>query len=832
MTSVPATRVLVLDMQPIDPPLGGGRLRLLGLYHALGMPTTYVGTYDWPGPTERRHRLSETLEEVDVPLSPAHFQVNEQWQSFNFGRTLIDTAFPLMARLSTNFVHAVVEAIRKADIVVFSHPWVYPVARDAVDDERQLLVYDAHNFEGLLRTELLDDGGFGSEIVKQVISTEYELARRADLILTCAREDAKLFQEVYGIEAQRLHDAPNGVFCDKVRPATREERKSAQRALGLCGPCAIFLGSAFRPNVDAVRFLCKELAPALPGVTFLVCGGVCDAPDVGLLRHDCVPNVVFAGLLTDEQKTQYLRAADLAVNPVFTGSGSNLKMFEFAAAGLPVVTTAVGARGIDAGGETLGLVVDARELASAVSSISSDPERAEHLGQQARKSVENRYAWEKISPRLGQMLAAQLTNKRSHAEAAAGRRGSDVDEEKGRTAQVHPMADPTTEPSRAEALGGTAIERTEPPRPFALMTSWGIRCGIAENSRELWAQLEGLGAECHILANVLSGEDGLQVTTADSNGASVERVWRYREPPGEAVVEACRRRGVDRIWVQYHTAFFGVEALQDLLARAHRTGLSTVVTLHDAGAISVESLRRLAAMGGTFVVHDDRERNGLERLGFRHVVHVPLGILDLPEAETNGQRHRIRGNPPVLGTFGFLRPHKGVHELIEATGILAPLFPSIRLLGLTAMYTTEESAPYLQRCRELIRSLDLDDRVQIRTDFLSVEDVIGSLRRCDIVVLPYHRTNEGASAAAQLAIASRRPVIVTRQPMFRSLSGITYAVEGEAPSLLAAGIATLSNSPILQEKLRSGADQYIRANSFSSVAKRYAALLATAAHTQ
>ena len=43
--------VTVLDMQPIDPPVGGGRLRLLGLYHALGadLRATYVGTYDWPG---------------------------------------------------------------------------------------------------------------------------------------------------------------------------------------------------------------------------------------------------------------------------------------------------------------------------------------------------------------------------------------------------------------------------------------------------------------------------------------------------------------------------------------------------------------------------------------------------------------------------------------------------------------------------------------------------------------------------------------------------------------------------------------------------------------
>ena len=50
-------QVLILDMQPIDPPIGGGRLRLLGLYHGLGadMPSKYIGTYDWPGEKYREH---------------------------------------------------------------------------------------------------------------------------------------------------------------------------------------------------------------------------------------------------------------------------------------------------------------------------------------------------------------------------------------------------------------------------------------------------------------------------------------------------------------------------------------------------------------------------------------------------------------------------------------------------------------------------------------------------------------------------------------------------------------------------------------------------------
>ena len=78
--------VAVLDMQPIAPAVGGGRLRLLGLYHALGVPTTYVGTYDWPGPGHRDHqkegRNPETRHGMPIPVPRFCLQAGFIFQSF------------------------------------------------------------------------------------------------------------------------------------------------------------------------------------------------------------------------------------------------------------------------------------------------------------------------------------------------------------------------------------------------------------------------------------------------------------------------------------------------------------------------------------------------------------------------------------------------------------------------------------------------------------------------------------------------------------------------------------------------------------------------------
>ena len=91
-------------MQPIDPPIGGGRLRLLGLYHNLGanIDCTYVGTYDWPGENYRSHTRSQTLREIDVPLSNEHHDVAAELGGRAGGKVVIDLS---QVELTPDFSH-------------------------------------------------------------------------------------------------------------------------------------------------------------------------------------------------------------------------------------------------------------------------------------------------------------------------------------------------------------------------------------------------------------------------------------------------------------------------------------------------------------------------------------------------------------------------------------------------------------------------------------------------------------------------------------------------------------------------------------------------------
>ena len=396
-------QVAVLDMQPIDPPLGGGRLRLLGLYHDLGehLPTTYVGTYDWPGERHRHHQLTATLEEIDVPLTDAHFAAAAEWQRRAGGKTIIDTAFPHLAHHSPDYVEAARRHAAAADIVVFSHPWVYPLVKDVLRQRRQLVVYDSHNVEGLLRLRLLGDTPFGAQLAAHGAVLERELCLAADLVLACSHEDRLLFHELYGLPFAKCVVSPNGTFTEAIAAADAARRAAAKQELVLPpGPMALFIASLYPPNVEAAQFINETLAPALPLVTFAICGGVCDSLSNGSVR----PNVRLSGVIDDERKRRYLAAADIAVNPMFVGSGTNIKMFDFMAAGLPVVTTAVGARGIQTGAEAAFALASRDDFAAVIASVLGNDTLAAALRTAGRRVVSERYSWERVSRSLGRLL--------------------------------------------------------------------------------------------------------------------------------------------------------------------------------------------------------------------------------------------------------------------------------------------------------------------------------------------------------------------------------------------------------------------------------------------
>jgi len=397
-------KVAVLDMQPIDPPTGGGRLRLLGLYHGLGARTqvNYVGTYDWQGEKFRAHALTPTLFETDVPLTDDHHRAAANLAKRAGDKNVIDLAFSRQAHLSPDYVEAARKAVQEAQVVVFSHPWIYPLVKDQLRPN-QVVIYESHNVEGFLRAQLLgDDNPVERDILEGVIRDELECGRRADWILSCSHEDLLRFNRLYGFSPEKMRVVPNGVMAFANPVPTTEDRATARRELGLpAGTFAgIFIGSAYGPNVDAAHFINNVLAPARPETTFIIAGGV------GAEISPSGANVIVTGFLDDATRTKWYAASDFAINPMMAGSGTNIKMFDFMAANLPIITTEIGARGIEADGDFMRIVpAQPDAFATAIAELRNAPERCAAMGYAARACVEESYSWERISDLLGHFMS-------------------------------------------------------------------------------------------------------------------------------------------------------------------------------------------------------------------------------------------------------------------------------------------------------------------------------------------------------------------------------------------------------------------------------------------
>lgn len=409
------TSLLVADNQVLDPPVGGGRVRIYELYRHLAMldfDITYVGAYDWPGPAYRDQMLAPHFRECVTPLTQPHFARDRQYQRATGGKTTIDVTIPRLLKYSPRFQRMAEEHGSDAEAIVISHPWVYPYVPRRPD---QKLIYDAHNCEYIVKQQILNDTAAGRKLVEEVRALEGNLCREADLIFACSNDDAEQFVALYGIARDKIVLVPNGVDVEDIQPASREQQAWARQELGLPHdkPVLIFIGSGYGPNTEAAAFLVKEIAPRLPNCAVVIAGGVKDSYQAS--HGPRAPeNVTWLGTVAADRRLSFYHTADIALNPMFSGSGTNLKMLDYFAAGLAVVSTPAGARGLELAPDDC-IVCPAEQFVARIEVLLNDPAACEQLGANARRLAVERYAWSLIAADAAQAVRDLLEGAPTYA---------------------------------------------------------------------------------------------------------------------------------------------------------------------------------------------------------------------------------------------------------------------------------------------------------------------------------------------------------------------------------------------------------------------------------
>ena len=202
-------------------------------------------------------------------------------------------------------------------------------------------------------------------------------------VAVCSPQDARLFPAA----ADRVWVVPNGVDDSLLHRAPRPRVRNRLVFVG---------GMAYLPNEQAVLYFVRQILPriraAVPDVSLAIVG--LNPPKTVRELHDRHTVSVHADV---PDVAPFVQEAAVSVVPLLVGGGTRLKILESLALGTPVVSTTVGAEGLDLDDNEHLLLADSPEdFAAAVVRLMRDGDTSRRIAQRGQKRVAERYLWSAI----------------------------------------------------------------------------------------------------------------------------------------------------------------------------------------------------------------------------------------------------------------------------------------------------------------------------------------------------------------------------------------------------------------------------------------------------
>jgi glycosyltransferase involved in cell wall biosynthesis len=224
---------------------------------------------------------------------------------------------------------------------------------------------------------------------------ERRLAGLNGPVVICKDADRLLF----GRKADRVFVVPN---CVPELPLA----DAAQTVNGRM----LFVGDMqYEPNVDAVRYFHREILPKIreqcPNAHLVVVGrSYCE--EIASMADNV--SLIYEGEVDDLDRS--FDRSSVFVVPMRRGGGTRLKVLEAFGRGIPVVSTSVGAEGLDMrNGIDLEIIDDETEFATACASLLVDAARRANMGTSARARVRAHYGWDVGVAAAERVLEASLS---------------------------------------------------------------------------------------------------------------------------------------------------------------------------------------------------------------------------------------------------------------------------------------------------------------------------------------------------------------------------------------------------------------------------------------
>jgi polysaccharide biosynthesis protein PslH len=226
---------------------------------------------------------------------------------------------------------------------------------------------------------------------------EREVVRSFRHVIAVSEHDRQLMSR--WVDPSRITVVPTGVDLTQFRPVPSSS-----------APLVIFVGAMdWQPNVDAMQYFCRQIWPAIlaqvPEAKFRVVGRNPDSRVLNLRSNSIevtgsVPSVI-----------DHLREAGVVVVPLRIGGGTRLKIYEAMAMGKAVVSTSVGAEGLDVHqGQDIILADDPSGFANSVTMLLRNAELRQRY-ESAAARLAAQYDWTAVGEKFADGLRFVATTR-------------------------------------------------------------------------------------------------------------------------------------------------------------------------------------------------------------------------------------------------------------------------------------------------------------------------------------------------------------------------------------------------------------------------------------
>lgn len=260
-------------------------------------------------------------------------------------------------------------------------------------------VYDAHNIDSELwkQLALAQQNPIFECYAENALKTETNLYKKVNAFLACSEADR---EKLIALNQGRLHGLtiPNGVDTD-AKSFDDNVFKHNQQVILFCGSLDYF------PNEEGLIWFYEHAFPlikkAIPKVVLSLVGSSVKNERNQKLWDD--PSVYLEGRVASVQPFYY--QAGVSIAPLLSGSGTRLKILEAMSFGNPIVSTSIGAEGINIiDGKHLLIADEPFQFASMVVELLQEHKLFEKVRLNARELACSDYAWEKIGSDLNRFL--------------------------------------------------------------------------------------------------------------------------------------------------------------------------------------------------------------------------------------------------------------------------------------------------------------------------------------------------------------------------------------------------------------------------------------------